>query len=367
MVEYHDMRKQRHFKAGRCYHLVSRIAHRAFFFDDEEKDRFVELLMRVEHFSDVKVIGWCVMSNHIHVYIFLDEWHEVGEEELLAKIRGLYRGTRLAELMQEWKTLEETSDGTITGSSDFEAFKQSFVNRMFHPSEFMKTLKHHYTASYNGRRNHSGTMWEGRFRHRETKRASSDMSAVAAYIDCNPCEGGICKWPTEYKWCSWTAAMNGDEHCRSMYRFIYGETVEDENDWSAIVELHEMAISRRIGEIKEDEKAGRTCDSIFGRIISGACKLETDGVAGHAAGVAQVYAPEKWKVQLDRGSNAVAVRLLSFLESGEKSAAEIVEELGIKSRPFLTNRYLVPLMAKGFIRQTLPGKQRSRFQRYVLA
>ena len=39
------MRKKRQFKVGRCYHLVSRIAHRAFFFDEEEKKkRFVELL-----------------------------------------------------------------------------------------------------------------------------------------------------------------------------------------------------------------------------------------------------------------------------------------------------------------------------------
>ena len=39
------MRKKRQFRAGRCYHLVSRIAHRAFFFDEEEKNRFVEVLM----------------------------------------------------------------------------------------------------------------------------------------------------------------------------------------------------------------------------------------------------------------------------------------------------------------------------------
>ena len=57
------MRRRRQFKAGRCYHLVSRIAHRAFFFDEEEKNRFAELLMRVEYFSGVRLIGWCVMSN----------------------------------------------------------------------------------------------------------------------------------------------------------------------------------------------------------------------------------------------------------------------------------------------------------------
>ena len=361
------MRKKRQFRAGRCYHLVSRIAHRAFFLDEDEKVWFVELLMRVEYFSGVRVIGWCVMSNHIHVYIYLEEGHEVGEEELLAKINRLYRGTRLEEILKEWKTLKESSDGTIAGSCDFEAFKRSFVDRMFHPSEFMKTLKHHYTSSYNGRRNHSGTMWEGRFHHRESKREGKEMSAVAAYIDCNPCEGGICKWPTEYKWCGWTAAMEGDEHCRDMYRFIYGATVEDENDWSAIVKRHEEAIRKRIGEIEEDEKAGKVCDSIFGRLFKGEVDEDDNEEATHAAGVAPLDQPEKWGVQLERGSNAVAARLLTLLESGEKSAAEIAEALEIKSRPFLTNRYLAPLMAKGLIRQTIPDKPKSRFQRYVLA
>ena len=48
------MRKKRVVQAGKCYHLVSRVAHRAFFFDDDEKDRFVDLLMRVEFFSCVR-------------------------------------------------------------------------------------------------------------------------------------------------------------------------------------------------------------------------------------------------------------------------------------------------------------------------
>ena len=42
------MRRKRIVQAGKCYHLVSRVAHKAFFFDEEEKKRFVDLLMRVD-------------------------------------------------------------------------------------------------------------------------------------------------------------------------------------------------------------------------------------------------------------------------------------------------------------------------------
>ena len=39
------MRPLRNFRANQCCHLISRIANRAFFFDEEEKNRFAELLM----------------------------------------------------------------------------------------------------------------------------------------------------------------------------------------------------------------------------------------------------------------------------------------------------------------------------------
>ena len=42
------MRKNRVIEQNRCYHLVSRLAHRAFFLDDEEKDRVVALMRCIE-------------------------------------------------------------------------------------------------------------------------------------------------------------------------------------------------------------------------------------------------------------------------------------------------------------------------------
>ena len=53
------MRKNRVIEQNRCYHLVSRLAHWAFFLDDEEKDRAVSLMRRVE--AGVKAImSYCI-------------------------------------------------------------------------------------------------------------------------------------------------------------------------------------------------------------------------------------------------------------------------------------------------------------------
>ena len=90
------MRKKRSFKVNRCYHLISRIAHRAYFFDEEEKDRFVNLIRRVEQFCGVRVLGYAVMSNHFHIYVYLEDEHPVSEEELYAKICRLYCKDTLA-------------------------------------------------------------------------------------------------------------------------------------------------------------------------------------------------------------------------------------------------------------------------------
>ena len=53
------IRKNRVVEQNRCYHLVSRLAHRAFFLDDGEKDRAVALMRRVE--AGVKAsMSYCI-------------------------------------------------------------------------------------------------------------------------------------------------------------------------------------------------------------------------------------------------------------------------------------------------------------------
>ena len=61
----------RNFKPDRCYHLISRIANRAFYLTDEERTRFVERLWRVAKFSGIEALAYCFMS-YMSMYI---HWH----------------------------------------------------------------------------------------------------------------------------------------------------------------------------------------------------------------------------------------------------------------------------------------------------
>ena len=74
------MRKNRVVEQNRCYHLVSRLAHRTFFFDDEEKDCAVALMRCVEEFSGVVVLAYAFMSNHFHIFIYVPSAEDIGSK-----------------------------------------------------------------------------------------------------------------------------------------------------------------------------------------------------------------------------------------------------------------------------------------------
>lgn len=77
-------RKIRYQPENVCYHVVTRIAHREFFFDDAEKEIVLRLIRNVERFSGVSVVSYAIMSNHLHLLLFIDKpatlvaWEDAG-------------------------------------------------------------------------------------------------------------------------------------------------------------------------------------------------------------------------------------------------------------------------------------------------
>ena len=121
---------------------------------------------------------------------------------------------------------------------------------MWSSAEFMRTFKQHFTMSFNGRREHSGTMFEGRYHERNHPAERPTMWRTSAYIDINAWEAGIAERPEDYRWCSFAAAAQGDRKARAGYAFMYGG-----GEWRVIRECHEQSMQEAMGEVLKAREA----------------------------------------------------------------------------------------------------------------
>ena len=88
------MRRCRISLPNRCYHLISRVAHRAYFLDEDERTRLVDFVRRVAEFSGVKLLAYSVMSNHFHVFVYIGRPESLSDAEIVRRISALYSDVR---------------------------------------------------------------------------------------------------------------------------------------------------------------------------------------------------------------------------------------------------------------------------------
>ena len=307
-------RKLRVQPTGVCYHVVTRIAHREFMFDETERDIVVGLIGRTAEFSGVTVVAYCVMSNHLHLFLFIEKpeslqlferWanivgvdlerardgasyrlqdgtilcedeaeevrscvamslfdrYEMTFDELKRRMQLLMRPSAYQELMDKWSSMPK---------ADLDLECARFLRRMYDLSGFMKTLKQDISQYYNIRHGHTGALWEGRFRDSYVERSLDPMTSVSTYIDLNPWRAGMCAHPAEYRWCSFGAAVGGSEFARSGYRFMYGNA----DDWSTIESIHREQIQHRMDKAQSGQEEVEDALFTSGGIIGSSAFVE---------------------------------------------------------------------------------------------
>ncbi len=198
-------------KAEKCgvYHVTSRIIHRRRLLGDVEREVWVSALRRVADFSGVEVITYCILQNHFHVLVRVDEGAKVcGDAELVRRYRALYGAARAM-----WSGLDadELAHALERGSAETaEALRVRLRARMGDISEFMRTLRQRYTKWYNRTHETVGTLWSERFGSVLVEDTPWVVGLVAAYIDLNAVRAGLAKLPEDYRWTGYAAALAGD-------------------------------------------------------------------------------------------------------------------------------------------------------------
>ena len=127
------------------YHIILRGANRhAIFHNDDDCIRFLEILETYKNKSNINILAWCLMGNHVHLLL------KEGNEEL-----------------------------AVT----------------------MKRIGVSYASYYNWKYKTIGHLFQDRFKS-ENVENDSYLLTVTRYIHQNPVKAGIVTKPEEWKWSS---------------------------------------------------------------------------------------------------------------------------------------------------------------------
>jgi len=199
------------------YHCVSRVVDRRRVLREVEKEHFVALMRECEAFCELRVLTYCLMSNHFHILVEVPKRPEVlpSSEEVLGKVRRLSGYSNAGLVEQRLAMYRDAED-----EEGLQAYLETFNARMWDVSAFMKLLKQRFTQWYNGRMARKGTLWEDRFKSVVVEGASQALAATAAYIDLNPVRAGLVEDPKDYRWCGYGEAVGGKRRAREGLRVI---------------------------------------------------------------------------------------------------------------------------------------------------
>ena len=139
-----------------CYHVITRGNQRQqVFLKDEDFLRYLGILIKYKKKYDFAVYGYCLMSNHVHLLIDLDN------KDNLAKA--------------------------------------------------MQGINQSYTRYFNFRYKKSGHLWQGRFKSLIVHKDEYLLSCIK-YIELNPIRAKIIDNPLEYQWSSYKTRTVGTKN-----------------------------------------------------------------------------------------------------------------------------------------------------------
>ncbi len=203
------------------YHCISRVVERRLAFGPEEKEQFVRLMRAYEGFCQVRVLSYCVMSNHFHIMVEVKKRPEgavYSDAWLLKQVALIYSKPAVRMLKETLETLRSQGHDAAA-----EELKERYLGRMWDVSQFMKELKQRFSLWFNKRENRKGTLWEERFTSVLLEGELATLSVMSAYIDLNPVRAGLVQDPKDYRWCSYAEAVAGGRKALSALYTITNE------------------------------------------------------------------------------------------------------------------------------------------------
>ncbi|MEO0413761.1 MAG: transposase [Verrucomicrobiota bacterium] len=244
-------------------HTITRTVDRKFFFGDQEKAVILKILRKLSRALDVKILGYALMSNHIHLLLELpdkDSLPALTEESLMAKLKHLYDGNYILDVKQQFECARKQSRKPETLQRRIDEILAPYEKRRADLSIFMKELKQRISIYVNNKHNRVGTLWEGRYKSVLVGNDEFSLLTMAAYIDLNPVRAGLVSKPEDYRWCSYAEALAGNRKAQNGLQSMMVNGFRDdrfEDSWKETQARYRQFLFEEGEEVKGDATLGQ--------------------------------------------------------------------------------------------------------------
>lgn len=167
------------------YHVMTRTAQQEMYLSDAQSPGFKATMLEI--FKDmadiyyVNILAWVIMDNHYHLCI--EVRHPPKDPaDLCLRFERLQK---LNKSPRRWQP--ELTDSCYERFTDL--------------SRFMSSINSRIARAFNRARQTKGHLWGSRYNSKVIEESSAVLR-VMCYIEHNPVKAGLCKKPSDYRWCS---------------------------------------------------------------------------------------------------------------------------------------------------------------------
>lgn len=165
--------------ADAYYHIISRTVGQEFYLGQSEKEKLLYFIITYSRLYFVKVIGFCIMDNHFHLLIKMENGDKYSDSQIIARLSEFYN-------RDTWQ---------------FKDSVQFYRKKLSDISEYVKAIKNSFSRWYNKTKNRTGYFWGDRFKSVLVQEGVALLNMLI-YIDLNPVRAGIVEKPEDYRWSS---------------------------------------------------------------------------------------------------------------------------------------------------------------------
>ena len=197
------------------YHVSNEIKPDFADLKKDEQQELEYLLFDAAKFCQIEIIAYTIYARGYIMLVKTPEPYDVSNDALEKQVKS-YLGAQQGLIYNRLRKLPK--------SKSFKELNQKIKEKLFNLREFIKLFSKRFSLFYNQEHHRKGPLWKQRFRSYLVENNNEYLIRAIAYIHTRPAAIHKSADLSDYRYSSWTKALEGNRKWREQYQLNIGES-----------------------------------------------------------------------------------------------------------------------------------------------